>query len=115
MSVTFTISGERADYEDPSTFINVGNANAADLLRWLGYECDGLDMVGAFAPGDLRARCLRRLDVSRFENVTDDLPRGSFTDGRFTSVGRDLGYLKGRTLELLALAERAGDRAIEFS
>jgi hypothetical protein len=66
-------------------------------------------------PGDLRARCERRLDPARFENVTDDLPLGAFSEGRLHSAGRSMGYLKDRTAELLEMAKRAGDRAIEFS
>jgi hypothetical protein len=147
MSITFIISGDRANFDadacpacangewqtclscDGSGFseayrtgtttapnyVNVSEANAPDLLRWLGFEVDGRDMCGVIAPADLRARCERRLDASRFENVTDDLPKGAFSDCRFYSGGRSMGYLAARTRDLLALATLAGDRAVVYS
>ncbi len=126
MSVTFYIAGEEIDFEadwprddDPSPkFLNLANANAVDLLRWLGYETDGRDLYGALLPGDLRARCQRRLAPTP-KNVSDDLPRAyverhNAAGGRVIQCERQMGYLREKTTKLLAIAERAGDRPIVF-
>lgn len=114
MSVTFYVSGESPDYEaSVPNYLNLANANAADLLRWLGFEVDE-DLSGLLAPGDLRARCEQRL-TSTPANVSQDLPRATIQRENVVQCGRAAGYLRARTAELLALALRAGDRVIEYS
>jgi hypothetical protein len=107
-------------------YLDFSTSNAADLLRWLGYELDPEDgdVSGFLAPGDLRARCERRMRETP-ENFAEDLPKASWTGrgrdpmglpgARVITCGRRAGYLRERTAELLALAVRAGDRFVEYS
>jgi hypothetical protein len=115
MSVTFSVRGEPVDFESGAGFINLANANARDLLGWLGYEPHPL--WGELAARELAARCRRRLwDVAR----NQDPARPGFTGRgvlgcRCIVGGRDGGYLRERTVRLLAMADRAGeDGAIVF-
>lgn len=123
MSVTFTISGERANYEAVKggaapNFVNFANQNARELLEWLGFETDE-DLYGILAPGDLVRRCERRL-ASTPDNVATDLPRAERTirrEGHATVIiaGASAGRKAERAQLLLDLARRAGDRMIEYS
>jgi hypothetical protein len=109
MSVTFHIEGQRPDYEDESTFVNLANGNAFDLLAWLALP---VEPWGAVSARELAARCRRRLwDVER----NQDPERPSFQEGNFILCGRRPGYLRERTGELLRLADSAGDARIQWS
>ena len=109
MSVTFQIEGQRPDYEDGATFLNLANANACDLLAWLALP---VEPYGAVSARELAARCRRRLwEVER----NHDPERPAFEQGNFINCGRRPGYLRERTAELLRLAELAGDALIEWS
>lgn len=112
----------RAGRPTPPNYVNVGHGNVAELLRWLGYEVDAdVATSGILLPGDLRARCMRRL-ASTPDNVATDLPRAGLSFGgpgtghcRVIRGERRAGYLADKARELLALAERAGDRVVEYS
>ncbi len=104
MSVTFSARGYRSAANDTEAWINLANANAADLLEWLGYPREPL--YGSLDARELAARCRRRL-WPEARNVDPALP--SHVEGRFIFCGRRPAYLRERTAELLAIAERAGD------
>lgn len=104
----------RAGVHTAPNYVNVAEDHAVELLRWLGYEVDPQDLCGLLPPADLRRRCLRRL-ADTPANVAGDLPRAAIRRGNFILAGRDAGYLRRRTQELLALAERADDRMVEYS
>lgn len=126
MSITFTVEGERANYDEvfdhgaEPNYLNLANQNAWDLLRFLGFELDeDLACSGVLLPGDLRTRCVRRLSDSPV-NFSDDLARAQVDihpedQCRQIRCGRSAGYLRDRAAELLKLAERAGDRPIVYS
>ncbi len=115
MSVTFHIAGTRPDFADESTYVNLANLNAAQLLRWLDLDSEFL--YGEIAARELAARCRRRLwDVSR--NHDRSLPPRNFRGAkgaRYLSLPRRAGYLRERTAELLALACRAGCGAVVWN
>ncbi len=108
MSVTFSI-GERVDTDDPDSFINLANRNAADLLAWLGLSTD--DLLGQMPARQLASRCRRRLWP---EQRNFDPPLPDEIAGRCHTFGRPAGYLRDRTADLLCLAERAGDGVISW-
>ena len=109
MSVTFQIEGQRPDHDDPSTYLNLANDNAFELLEWLALPrvpCGELDA------DDLAVRCRRRLwDVAR----NHDPARDERVDGRLITCARRAGYLRERTGDLLRLAENAGAARIRWS
>ena len=108
MSVTFQIEGLAADYDDQSTYLNLANENAGDLLEWLALA---RVLWGELDARELAARCRRRLwDVSR----NYDPARAESVDGRVVVCGRFAGYLRERTADLLRLAERAGAARIRW-
>jgi hypothetical protein len=59
MSVTFTVKGERANWETGEGFVNLANGNAREVLLWLGYAVE--DLWGELHAKELAARCRRRL------------------------------------------------------
>jgi hypothetical protein len=117
-------SGFSADYRagkiTPRNFVDMTNVHAVELLAWLGFEIDREDQPnGVLLPGDLRARCARRL-ASTPANVASDLPRAEHRSrgakgARLLLPARRTGYLADKARALLELAERAGDRAITYS
>lgn len=119
MSVTFHVCGETPEFETADdSWLNISNVHAIELLRWLGYEVDPSELDGVLAPGDLRARCRRRL-ASTPENVASDLPRAGLDrvgrhGCRVIMPARDAGYLRSKAAVLLRIAERAGDRLIVY-
>jgi hypothetical protein len=106
----FTIKGRHFDVENPSSYLNVNNRNAADLLRWLDLPFTEEDIYGEISATELAAKCRRRL----WPEPRNDDPGldGSDTKRpgkcRIVECGRDPGYLKGRTEVLLKLCEKAG-------
>ncbi len=109
MSVTFYVERQGSNYEDETTFVNLANENAADLLEWLDLP---RRLWGNSEARELAARCRRRLwDVAR----NYDRERAPTVDGRFIHCGRRAGYLRERTAELLRLAERAGNGRIAWA
>ena len=93
---------------DEAEGLNLSNANACDLLRWLGYEAEP---VGTLRAGDLAARCRRRLWPEP-RNQDPAIP-GS-VDGRMIDAGRPADYLRDRTARLLAIAECAPEGIVRF-
>lgn len=106
--ITFLVSGDLDFAEDrPETFIQLSLRNAADLLRWLGFDADEFGYLDA---SDLRARCMRRLwPIPR--NFDPAVPERHETSRQpnvhLVIPGREAGYLRARTEELLKLADRA--------
>src|SRR5258708_144458 len=109
MSVTFHIEGQGPDYDDPSTYLNLANDNASELLEWLALP---RVLCGEFDAHELAVRCRRRLwDVAR----NHDPARAERVDGRLITCARGADYLRERTADLLRLAENAGAARIRWS
>jgi len=95
---------------DASTFhgLNLGTANAMDLLRWLGIPADE---YGQHPASDLAARCQRRLwNVERnHDPALAASVEGEPGTGRCSAItlGRCPDYLREKTAALLWLAEKA--------
>ena len=99
--------------EQCETEINLSNANAANLLSWLGVELSLFDTIDART---LAAKCRRRLwDEKR----NHDAAIPGYTDkapGRSTLIynGRSSGYLREKTYLILAIALKAGDHSVSW-
>jgi hypothetical protein len=116
MSVTFSIQGQQPDYERRDNYLNVSNANACDLLRWLGVDFDDTDLCGQISAPMLARRCRERLRLIA-DNIDPAIPpreRVGDNGARFVYCGRSEGYLHDRCEELLVLAEAAGDGHIVY-
>jgi|SRR5579883_1212376 len=114
MSVTFHVQGQRVDYDNHESYLNLANENARDLLYWLGY--DGSCLYGALDARDLAERCRERVRLVRV-NIDPARPaRESVgeTGCRCVYGGRAEGYLHDRAAQFLELAERASDGVIVF-
>jgi hypothetical protein len=96
--------------------INMSNANAGDLLVWVGLPNEYCGNVSA---SDLAPILRRRLwDESRnHDAATSGEESGGPGTGqcRMISMGRTSGYLRQRCEQLLATCERAGDRLIVWA
>jgi hypothetical protein len=105
--IRFMIAGDLEYSEErPETFVQVSESNCFDLLKWLWMEPSDFGYVAA---PDLAARCRRRMwPIAR--NYDPALPPRGERSGnvRLVVAGREAGYLRARTEELLKLAERAG-------
>ena len=109
MSVTFHIEGRWPDYDDPSTYLNLANDNAGELLEWLALP---RVLCGQLDAHELAVLCRRRLwDVAR----NHDPARAERIDGRLVSCARCADYLREHTADLLRLAENAGVARIRWS
>jgi hypothetical protein len=109
MSVTFHIEGQGPDYNDPSSYLNLANDNACELLEWLALP---RVLCGEAEAHALAARCRRRLwDVAR----NHDPARAERVDGRLITCARRADYLRERTADLLRLAENADAARIRWS
>ena len=99
MSVTFWTGDESA------AGLNLSNANAADLLAWLGYERD--ELAGELAGSDLAARCRRRLwpEARNIDPGRETVTHASPGCATVIECGRPQGYLRDRAAQLLKLAE----------
>jgi len=110
MSVTFSVSTIEVDWENPTTFVNLANENAEDVLAWIGIPYTPGNVYGELPASEFVAKCNRRLWDTR--NATDPAVTPSNTQrpgqARLTTFGRRSGYLHERTYALLALAELAG-------
>jgi hypothetical protein len=86
--------------------MNLANANALELLAWLGVE---QDWCGTLDAADLAARCRRRLwDESRNHDPMRPAESWSGAQGcRVIVAERREGYLREQTGRLLAIAEQA--------
>ena len=111
MSVTFWIAGERQDPEAwEERFVNLCNANARDLLAWLALPGGG-DLCGDIPARELAARCRRRLwDEAR--NHDAGIEPAVEHGGRLVVGGREPGYLRRRTEQLLNLCALAGEEGV---
>lgn len=106
MSITFFADAEREG-------LNLSNVNAADLMRWLGYEPD---CCGSLEARELAARCRRRLwpEARNFDAALAGEVQRAPGRATFIYCGRRAGYLRERTSQLLALAESPGVTSIHF-
>ena len=110
MSVDFKISGTRIDLDDPASYLNLANLNAAELLGKLGLP---VDLYGQAPAADLARRCHVLLAILGPETTPG---RDGLDLGRIVIGGRRPGYLEEKTRDLLALCERAdADRMIVWS
>ena len=96
--------------------LNVSNANARDLLAWLGLVADS-ELCGDIDARELAAKCRRRLWE---ESRNHDAAVAGFEDkreGRATMIdcGRSADYLRERTAQLLSVAEFAGDNLVGWA
>lgn len=108
MSVTFSIAGD--DLSGP--YMNLCNRNAADLLSWLGLDSEP---CGQISGEDLVKACHERMLLKR-ANLDAALPTVTSKGLRgatFIEHGRDAGYLRERTMELLAIARQAAAQGRE--
>jgi hypothetical protein len=113
VSVTFWNAGEVPNTGDGDVweerFLNLSNANARDLIAWLRLPDE--DLCGEIAARELAARCRRRLwDEAR--NHDEGLPGSVEYDGRLVIGGREPGYLRRRTEQLLNLCALAGEEGV---
>ena len=98
--------------------INMGNANALDLLAWLGLP---VDYSGEVPAPELAPVLRRRLwDESRNHDAGVSADERAAAMGveqspRMITCGREAGYLRQRCEQLLATCERAGDRLIVWA
>lgn len=104
--ITFIVTGD-CEYADdrPDTFVQLSEQNAYDLLQWLSYDASDF---GYMDPAELRARCIRRLwPMPR--NYDPAIPERREAGHNVTLVvaGREAGYLRTKTEEMLKLADRA--------
>jgi hypothetical protein len=110
MSVTFAAQSVLVDEDDSSSYLNISNVNARELLTWLGLSPDD-DLDGECAVLDLAARCRRRLwPIPRNEDA--GVPSAEF-GGNGTGECRTVD-LPETTARLLELCERAGTGAIRW-
>lgn len=88
--------------------INVSNANAANLLRWIGLDSE--DLCGSMPAAEMAPLLRRRLwDEDRNHDPAIEAEEVAEPgSARVIHSGRRPGYIRGRCAELLALCERAG-------
>ena len=95
--------------------VNVGQGNDMELLRWLGIQPE---YSGSIKATELAAKCRRRLwDVDRNHDPAmppEDSGGPGTGHARGVFFGREPGYLRARTRELLKLAERAGEHFVSW-
>jgi len=98
--------------------VNMGNANALDLLAWLGLP---VDYCGDVPAPELAPVLRRRLwDESRNHDAAMSGDERAEALGveqapNMITCGREAGYLRQRCEQLLATCERAGDRLIVWA
>lgn len=110
MSVDFKISGTRIDLDGPTSYLNLANLNAAELLGKLGLP---VDLYGEAPAADLARRCHVLLAILGPE-ITPG--RDGLALGRLTICDCRPGYLEEKARDLLALCERAdADRVIVWA
>jgi hypothetical protein len=110
MSVTFSHGPcVAAELDHVEQWINLSNRNAADLFAWLSLPTD--ELYGSMPARELAARGRRRL-WAEARNIDPELPEERAARSVF--FGRPAGYLRGRTEELLRLAELANDDVISW-
>jgi hypothetical protein len=112
MSVTFSASTVYADYDNWTGFLNMSNVNAFDLLRWLDLP---VDYCGEISVAELTPKLRRRLweEDRNLDPAIESNEYGGPGTGhcKVIECGRDPGYLRNKTKELLALCEKAGNSA----
>jgi len=112
MSITFSVVGERIDWDndaDADKYINMSNVNAADVLDALGYSL-APDYSGEVRSRELALRCLRVIGQGEDAELPMVESGGPGTGQcRVISCGRRAGYVVERATQLLALCKRAGD------
>jgi hypothetical protein len=113
MSVTFHVQHEHPDL-DGDNYLNLADANARDLLRWLGY--DPGDLCGHLPAPALARRCQERLRliVGNIDPARPPTERRAANGCRVFYSGRPEGYLHDRCEQLLLLAEAAGEQEIIY-
>ncbi len=114
--IKFIIAGDLDFHLDrPETFMDLSEVDAFALLRWLDLEPAE---YGYLVIQDLKARCRRRLWPEP-RNFDPAIPASSehAVGGRLRVVvaGRPAGFLRTKTAQLLALAERAPEGHILYS
>jgi len=111
--ITFFIAGDVTfSTSDQDTFLLLDATDAADLMRWLGYPCEGGSPFGTLPVSDLKARCRRRLwPIPRNTDPALESRRRVGHSGAVldTQKAREAGFLRKQTQRLLALAERASE------
>lgn len=123
MSITIQVEGSRycdADGNpDDSVGMNLANANARDLLDWIGYgDVDLWTGSGLLLARDVAVQCRQslRLCAGNVDRARPSASSGGPGTGRCRIVvaGRREGYLMDRVEQLLVLAEKAGDGFLTY-
>lgn len=103
-------------------YVNLSNSNAVDLLEWLSVKNGGGDDIfGVIAAKELAVKCRRRLwdeprnHDPRISPEEECRRMGVVSSDRAIFSGRESGYLRSRTKQLLTLAELAGEQFICWS
>ncbi len=107
MSITFWNTSNPAVYDEEynqtggGQEINLSNSNAMELMYWIGFPV--VDYGGEILAKDLEVLCRRRLMVVSAKGVDPEIPQ--VVDANILFVGREPGYLTGRTHQLLEIAQ----------
>jgi len=100
--------------------INLANTNAQALLEWLDLEefSEG-GLLGDVKATELVARCQRRLwdEPRNYDPGIPTVESGGPGTGqcKFVDCGRDEGYLRQKTEDLMFIAKCAGEHYVSWS
>lgn len=101
--------------------LNLANTNARALLEWLGLDeyCDDGDLFGDAPATEVVARCNRRLwdEPRNYDQAVPTVESGGPGTGQCLAIehGRDAGYLRDRTRDLLFIAQCAGEHRVSWA
>ena len=117
MGIQFTIQGTRIDWENPDTYVEVGQGNAVFILEALKVPVGEGNLIGDLPSSEMAARCRRILWPEFHDPGTEGSEYGGPGTGhcRVIEGGRAEGYLQRKAKELLGLATKAGDRNIQWA
>lgn len=101
--------------------MNQSSTNARDLIEWLDlweFSNNG-DLYGSMPAQELVARCQRRLwdEPRNVDPAVQAVEEGGPGTGQCKTIfhGRDQGYLRIKTRELLFIAQCAGEHRVFWS
>jgi hypothetical protein len=111
MSVTFSIRGQDYDVEDESSYLNVGNTNARELLSRLHIHGEDALWGASMRATELAERCRHALQVGPMLHDLgyDGHEETGALGARVIWGSRPPGRINQHIRTLLALCEQAGD------